>query len=404
VVIILVGRTLLRPAFRLVASARSQEVFTASALLAAVGTGVLVSAVGLSPALGAFMAGVLLADSEYRHEMQADIEPFRGLLMGLFFISVGMSVTVELLLQRPLLILGLVMGMTALKVVSIAALGRRVLGAWPPAWELGVLLGQGGEFSFVLFALAVSYGILTGGLRDTLVLVVSLSMALTPLFALAFDKLLAPRLRTRDDRPYDRTVERDTPVIIAGFGRFGQVVGRVLRARGIPFTAMDADPAQIDFLQRFGSKVFYGDASRLDLLRSARADKAQVFVLAIDDVQASVRTAREVQEHFPHLVIFARARNRNHAYQLLELGITHVIRETYLSSLELTGDVLQELGFSYSEARGTLDRFREYDERMLQESFQYQRDEKKLIEISERSRRELESLFARDVAEERKSA
>jgi len=404
VVIILVGRTLLRPAFRLVASARSQEVFTASALLAAVGTGVLVSAVGLSPALGAFMAGVLLADSEYRHEMQADIEPFRGLLMGLFFISVGMSVTVELLLQRPLLILGLVMGMTALKVVSIAALGRRVLGAWPPAWELGVLLGQVGEFSFVLFALAVSYGILTGGLRDTLVLVVSLSMALTPLFALAFDKLLAPRLRTRDDRPYDRTVERDTPVIIAGFGRFGQVVGRVLRARGIPFTAMDADPAQIDFLQRFGSKVFYGDASRLDLLRSARADKAQVFVLAIDDVQASVRTAREVQEHFPHLVIFARARNRNHAYQLLELGITHVIRETYLSSLELTGDVLQELGFSYSEARGTLDRFREYDERMLQESFQYQRDEKKLIEISERSRRELESLFARDVAEERKSA
>jgi monovalent cation:proton antiporter-2 (CPA2) family protein len=404
VVIVLVGRTLLRPAFRLVASARSQEVFTASALLAAVGTAVLVSAVGLSPALGAFMAGVLLADSEYRHEMQADIEPFRGLLMGLFFTSVGMSVALELLLHRPLLILGLVVGMTVLKVGSIGVLGRRVLGAWPAAWELGVLLGQGGEFAFVLFGLAVSYGILNGGLRDTLVLVVSLSMALTPLLALAFDKLVAPRLRTRDDRPYDRTVERETPIIIAGFGRFGQVVGRVLRARGIPFTAMDADPAQIDFLQRFGNKVFYGDASRLDLLRAAGADKAQVFVLAIDDVQASVRTAREVQEHFPHLVIFARARNRNHAYQLLELGITHIIRETYLSSLELTGDVLQELGFSYSEARATLDRFREHDERMLQESFQYQRDEKKLIEIAERSRRELESLFARDAGEERKSA
>jgi glutathione-regulated potassium-efflux system protein KefB len=404
VVIVLVGRTLLRPAFRLVASARSQEVFTASALLAAVGTAVLVSAVGLSPALGAFMAGVLLADSEYRHEMQADIEPFRGLLMGLFFTSVGMSVALELLLHGPLLIAGLVMGMTILKVLSIAALGRRVLGAWPAAWELGVLLGQGGEFAFVLFGLAVSYGILTGPLRDILVLVVSLSMALTPLLALAFDKVLAPRLRTRDDRPYDRAVERDTPVIIAGFGRFGQVVGRVLRARGIPFTAMDADPAQIDFLQRFGNKVFYGDASRLDLLRAAGADKAQVFVLAIDDVQASVHTAREVQEHFPHLAIFARARNRNHAYQLLELGITHVIRETFLSSLELSGDVLQELGFSYSEARGTLDRFREHDERMLQESFQYQRDEKKLIEIAERSRRELESLFARDAGEERKSA
>ncbi len=404
VLIVFVGRTLLRPAFRLVASARSQEVFTASALLAAVGTAVLVSAVGLSMALGAFMAGVLLADSEYRHELEADLEPFRGLLMGLFFISVGMSVALELLLQRPLLVAGLVLGMTGLKIVSIAALGRRTLGAWPAAWELGVLLSQGGEFAFVIFGLAVSYEILSAPLRDTLVLVVSLSMALTPLLTLAYDRLVAPRLRTRDDRPYDRGVEQDTPVIIAGFGRFGQVVGRILRARGIPFTAMDADPAQIDFLKRFGNKVFYGDASRLDLLRAARADKARLFVLAIDEVEASLRTAREVQEHFPHLVIFARARNRAHAYQLMELGIQHVSRETFLSSLELTGDVLQELGFSYSEARSTLDRFREHDEQLLQESFQYQRDEKKLIEIAERSRRELESLFARDAQEERKSA
>jgi glutathione-regulated potassium-efflux system protein KefB len=288
--------------------------------------------------------------------------------------------------------------------LTIAAIGRRVLGAWPVAWELGVLLGQGGEFAFVLFGLAVSFGILTGALRDTLVLVVSLSMALTPLLTLAWDRLLAPRLRTRDDRPYDRAVEQDTPVIIAGFGRFGQIVGRVLRARRIAFTAMDADPAQIDSLMRFGIKVFYGDASRLDLLRAARADKARLFVLAIDDVQSSLRTAREVQEHFPHLVIFARARNRAHAYQLLELGIPHVVRETFESSVELSGEVLQELGFSYSDARGTLDQFREHDERLLQESFHYQRDEKKLIEIAERSRRELESLFARDADEERKSA
>jgi glutathione-regulated potassium-efflux system protein KefB len=404
VLVILVGRTLLRPAFRLVGSARSQEVFTASALLVALGTALLVSAVGLSPALGAFMAGVLLADSEYRHELEADIEPFRGLLMGLFFISVGMSVALELLLEHPLLIAGLVLGMTGLKVLTIAAIGRRVLRAWPVAWELGVLLGQGGEFAFVLFGLAVSFGILTGALRDTLVLVVSLSMALTPLLTLAWDRLLAPRLRTRDDRPYDRAVEQDTPVIIAGFGRFGQIVGRILRARRIAFTAMDADPGQIDSLARFGIKVFYGDASRLDLLRAARADKARLFVLAIDDVQSSIRTAREVQEHFPHLVIFARARNRAHAYQLLELGITHVVRETFESSVELSGEILQELGFSYSDARGTLDQFREHDERLLQESFHYQRDERKLIEIAERSRRELESLFARDVDEERKSA
>jgi glutathione-regulated potassium-efflux system protein KefB len=256
----------------------------------------------------------------------------------------------------------------------------------------------------VLFGLAVSFGILTGGLRDTLVLVVSLSMALTPLLTIVWDRLLAPRLRTRDDRPYDQAVEQDTPVIIAGFGRFGQIVGRILRARRIPFTAMDADPVQIDSLMRFGIKVFYGDASRLDLLRAARADKARLFVLAIDDVQSSIRTAREVQEHFPHLVIFARARNRAHAYQLLELGITHVVRETFESSLELSSEVLQELGYSYSDARGTLDQFREHDERLLQESFHFQRDEKKLIEIAERSRRELESLFARDADEERKSA
>ena len=401
--IVLVGRFLLRPAFRLVGSARSQEVFTASALLLAVGTALLAQAVGLSGALGAFLAGVLLADSEYRHELEADIEPFRGLLLALFFMSVGMSVALELLIDHPLTIAGLVLGMTALKMVGIGALGRRVLGQWEPGARLGVLLSQGGEFAFVLFGLAVADGIFTDGLRDVLVLVVSLSMGLTPVLVSLFDRFAAPRLRPRDTRPYDTAVEMEAEVIIAGFGRFGQVVGRVLRAKRIPFTAMDADPAQIDFLHRFGVKVFYGDASRLDLLRAARADKAKIFVLAIDDIQASLRTAREVQEHFPHLQIVARARNRNHAYQLLELGITYVIRENFLSSLDLTLQVLQDLGFPYSEARDTVDRFREHDERILLESFQYQQDEKKLIEIADRSRRELESLFDRD-SEERKSA
>jgi glutathione-regulated potassium-efflux system protein KefB len=402
-VIVLAGRFLLRPAFRVVASARSQEVFTASALLLAVGTAELASFVGLSMALGAFLAGVLLADSEYRHELEADIEPFRGLLMGLFFMSVGMSVALELLLDHPLRIAALVLGMTALKLLGIGALGRSILGQWEGGARLGVLLSQGGEFAFVLFGLAAFDGIFSIGLRDTLILVVSLSMGLTPVLVSLFDRFLAPRLRPRDSRPYDTDVETDAPVIIAGFGRFGQVIGRVLRAKRITFTAMDADPAQIDFLHRFGVKVFYGDASRLDLLRAARADKASIFVLAIDDIQASMRTAREVQEHFPHLKIFARARNRTHAYQLLELGITHVIRETFLSSLDLTEQVLEELGLPYSEARDTLDRFREHDERLLLDSFRYQRDEKKLIEIADRSRRELESLFDRDT-QERKSA
>jgi monovalent cation:proton antiporter-2 (CPA2) family protein len=400
---VLAGRYLLRPAFRLLASARSQEVFTASALLVALGTAVLFNAVGLSMALGAFMAGVLLADSEYRHELRADIEPFRGILMGLFFISVGMSVRLGLISVHPWGILALVLGLMALKILSIGALGRRVLGSWAAGWELGVLLSQGGEFAFVAFGLAVTYGIFPEMLQDTLILVVSLTMAITPLLTLAFDRLVAPRLRTKDARPYDVEVDEDTPVIIAGFGRFGQVVGRVLRARRIPFTAMDADPVQIDFLKRFGSKVFYGDASRLDLLRAARADKAKVFVVAIDDVESSVRTAREVQEHFPHLQIFARARNRAHVYRLLELGITHVVREVFASSLQLTEEVLKEVGLPYSEAHETIERFREHDDQLLQESFQFQRDEQKLIEITERSRRELESLFDRD-SRERKSA
>jgi glutathione-regulated potassium-efflux system protein KefB len=401
--VVLVGRLVVRRVFRVVAATRSQELFTATALLTALGTASVVSSIGLSMALGAFLAGVLLADSEYRHELEADIEPFKGLLLGLFFIAVGMSVDVGLVRARPLLIAALVLALVAVKGAILFAIGRwRFRGNRDSAASLAIAISQGGEFAFVLFGLAVGNKVLARNVSDLLVVVVTLSMAVTPLLFMLYEKVIRPRLRARGARPFDVSPESDTPVIIAGFGRVGQVVGRVLRAKRIPFTALDSSSEHIDFITRFGNKVFYGDASRLDLLRSARADKARVFVLAIDDVEASVRTAEQVKEHFPDLTIVARARNRRHAYQLLMAGVTRIYRETFASSLELTEDVLEGLGFAHDEAHMDVLRFREHDEQLLEKTAPYYRDDQKLKEISDRARAELESLFEGD-ARERKA-
>ncbi|MBJ6763697.1 cation:proton antiporter [Myxococcaceae bacterium JPH2] len=403
--VVVSGRYVLRPVFRMVASFHSQELFTATALLVVAGTAALVNAVGLSMALGAFLAGVLLAESEYRHELEADIEPFKGLLLGLFFIAVGMSVNLSLIAARPWLVTGLVLGLTALKALVLYGLGRFSFRRNEPAWSLAVVISQGGEFAFVLFSLAVSFQVMDRAQADLLVGVVGLSMAVTPFLSAAYERWVRPRLANAGPaREYDVSPEEDHPVIIAGMGRVGQVVARLLRAKRIGFTAIDASAEHIDFIRRFGNKVFYGDASRLDLLRSARADKAKVFVLAIDDIEASLRTARTVKEHFPHLAIYARARNRVHAYKLIELGITHFMRETFDSSLVLAEDVLQALGLTYSETRRVVDRFREYDEAMVRETAQYHRDEKALMAMAARAREELERIFEQDAAEEKKSA
>ncbi|AGC48841.1 glutathione-regulated potassium-efflux system [Myxococcus stipitatus DSM 14675] len=403
--VVLVGRFLLRPLFRIVASFHSQELFTATALLVVVGTAALLNAVGLSMALGAFLAGVLLSESEYRHELEADIEPFKGLLLGLFFIAVGMSVNLGLIVEKPLLIAGLVLGLVALKGAVLYGLGRFSLEEQEPSLSLGVVISQGGEFAFVLFGLAVSFQVMRPEVSELLVVVVGLSMATTPLIYAAYERWGRPRFRQQTQaREYNVAPEEDHPVIIAGFGRVGQVVGRLLRAKRIGFTAIDASPEHIDFMKRFGSQVFYGDASRLDLLRAARADKARVFVLAIDDIEASLRTARTVKEHFPHLAVFARARNRIHAYRLLDLGIEHVMRETFAGSMEMGGDILQELGLTFSESHRVMERLREHDEKLLRETARYHHDEKKLVEMAARARKELESLFEQDDAEQKKSA
>jgi monovalent cation:proton antiporter-2 (CPA2) family protein len=400
--VVVASRVVARPALRFVAALRNPELFSATALLLVVGTAWAVSAAGLSMALGAFLAGVLLASSEYRHELEADIAPFKGLLLGLFFIGVGMTADVTLLASRPLLVLALVAALVLVKLVIGAALGRVALRDADHALSLGVLLSQGGEFAFVLFALAAGEGVLEGTSRALLVLAVTLSLATTPALFALHARLVRPALRRHGPaRPFDVAPDGEPPVIIAGFGRVGQVVGRVLRAKRIPFTAMDASSEHIDFIQRFGNKVFYGDASRLDLLRAARADRARIFVLAIDDVEASVRTAQVVLEHFPHLTVLARARNRQHAYRLRSLGITRIMRETFLSSLELTQDVLLSLGIDYAEAHAAMERFRAHDEAMFEETWRHQGNLDELAAAANRGREELERLFEQDASERR---
>jgi glutathione-regulated potassium-efflux system protein KefB len=268
---------------------------------------------------------------------------------------------------------------------------------------MAIVISQGGEFAFVLFRLAVGFHVMDASQADLMVVVVSLSMVTTPLLFAAYARWLRPRFQQKVHREFDVAPEEDNPIIIAGMGRVGQVTARLLRAKRIGFTALDISSEHIDFIKRFGNKVYYGDASRLDLLRAARADKARIFVLAIDDIEASVRTAETVRQHFPHLTIFARARNRQHAYRLLNLGIKHVMRETWVSSLEMTGEILEELGLTYSESRKTVERFRQHDEELLLAAYPYHKDEKKLSELAARARAELESLFERDAAEEKKA-
>ena len=319
------------------------EVFTAAALLTVIATALLANLAGLSMSLGAFLAGVLLADSEFRHELEADIEPFKGLLLGLFFIVVGMSANLGLLISQPLRLLVVTVGFILIKLFAVTLLGRLTHHKGKSAWRLGFTLPAGGEFAFVLFTLATRQHILDDETADLLILAVTLSMMVGPLLLMAYD-VVSTRWLADAARPFDEIDDGETPVIIAGFGRFGQIVARILRLRKIPFTALDSNQTHVDFVRRFGNQVYYGDASRLDLLRAAGIETAKVFVLAIDDVDASVRTAQLVREQFPKVKVFARARNRQHAFALMDAGVTNIIRETLLSSLELATSVLQELG------------------------------------------------------------
>ena len=384
----------LRYVLRAVARFGNREAFTAMALVTVIGAGVLMDAVGLSMALGAFLAGVLLAESEYRHELEADIEPFKGLLLGLFFMAIGMTLNVGLLLEAPLTILAITLGLIATKAACLAAVCLAAGQSFRAALGTAATLCQGGEFAFVILNVGVTSALMPERTAEYLTVAVIFSMAATPLLLAASDRLA--RRAGGDEPEIEHERVQGNQVIVAGFGRVGQMVGRILQARRIGFTALESSAEQVDFVRRFGNKIYYGDASRPDLLRAAGADSAVLFVLAIDDVERSLATARTVARHFPHLVVHARARNRQHAYRLMDLGIAHIVRDTFYSSLEMSYGILVGLGLSESESLHTVDTFRDADERRLIAQHEIADDPERMARETEHWSRELEDLFAQD--------
>jgi glutathione-regulated potassium-efflux system protein KefB len=395
--VVIGGRYLLRPVFRFVARADSVEVFTATALLVVMGVALLMELAGVSATLGAFLAGMLLADSEYRHEMESNIEPFKGLLLGLFFISVGMSMDISLLLHRPGLIFGLVAALLLLKSLLLWPLGRLLGGLnRSDTLRMLVLLACGGEFAFVVLRQAAEQQLIDVGQRDALVLTITLTMALTPLLVVLAAKALnvMPKKPAREFDSIDTAPPR---VIIAGFGRVGQIIARVLRAQGIPFVALEHSAEQVDVSRRFGSvNLFFGDPARPELLRAAQADKAEVFVLATDDPEANLRTARLVKRQYPHLKIIARARNRQHVFRLMDLGVDEPVRETFHSSLKMTRKTLEALGLSHELAADRVERFRRHDEDLLKKQALVYDDETKLMQSTRDALVDLQRLFEAD--------
>lgn len=360
------GRYLIRPIFRYIARTQLREMFTATALLLVVGTALLMQSVGLSAALGTFLAGVVLAESEFRHELESDIEPFKGLLLGIFFIAVGASIDFGLVASQPAEIALWIAGMILLKGIVLFLVARFSGLCLPESLLMACALSQGGEFCFVLFSVAQSGGALPAALASKLTAVVALSMAVTPILLLIYEKMLLPRLQTREnEREADTIPETDNPVLIAGYGRFGHIVGRFLSVNGIGATVLDLDSEQVDFLRRMGMKLFYGDASRLDLLHSAGASKARLFILAIDDEEKSLKIIETVRQHFPHLTILARASGRIHAYEMIRRGAHHIFRETLGSSLDLGTEALRQLGIPAHEAHHASRKFRRLEERSV---------------------------------------
>jgi len=399
--VVVVGRYVLDGVIRIVARTRVKEAMTACALLTVVGVTLVMEQAGLSASLGAFIAGVLLADSDYRHEIEADIAPFEGLLLGLFFTAIGMSLDLSLMVDRASTVAAIVAGLLAVKAGILFLLGRRAGLEAAPARRLALAIAQGGEFAFVLLTGGVAAGVLEKPAADLLAVAVTLSMAATPLLLL-LDEMLAPRAAVM--RAFDALPDNDGHVVIAGFGRVGQIVARILLAKKIPFTALDSNPEHIDTVRKYGARAFYGDASRPEILDAAQTAKARAFVLAIDNVEASLRTAQMVRQRYPHVPIYARSRHRRHTHQLMDLGIKVIRRETFLSSLDLTRELLRGLGLSERDVRFAVDTFMAADRRRLYEDYKHYTDLEKLQELAKSHTQELEELFAQDAAEQARAA
>jgi monovalent cation:proton antiporter-2 (CPA2) family protein len=393
-VVVVGGRYLTRPLFRFIAATRLREIFTASALLLVVAVATLMEAVGLSPALGAFLSGVVLAESEFRRELETDIEPFRGLLLGLFFITVGAGMDIGMVVDRPLLIVGLVVGLMALKAAAMYAAGRLFRVSPRTAATAGIALAQGGEFAFVLLGFAQGVRVLDAGTVRLLTAVVAVSMAATPLVFAAYERLVLSRAQPHDEPerlPFD---ERAPDAIIAGFGRFGQIATRMLVANDFRVVLLDSNPDQIDLVRRFGGwRVHYGDASRLDLLRTAGAEKAKLLVVAVDDRDKALEVVEAAKQTFPHLTVVARAYDRPHAYELLKRGADYVERETYESALNLGRQALVRLGFGERRALKAAVLFREHDAALFRELQESYGQEDKYISASRASRETFQRLI-----------
>jgi monovalent cation:proton antiporter-2 (CPA2) family protein len=397
IAVILVGGRFAIPRFmRIIGGKRTPEVFTLAALLIVAAAAFIASAAGLSMSLGAFMAGVLLSESEYRHELEADIAPFEGLLLGFFFISVGMEADLHLAVAHPAM---LAVATVALLLVKIGVCFGLALIARQPltdAVRFALALPQASEFGFVLFGAAVAAGALDKANASLATLVAAVSMAATPVIFALSEKFLIPRLEAEPEPDFDPIESPTAPVIIAGFGRFGQIIGRVLRLYGIEFTALERDPGQVDVLRRFNTKVYFGDPARPDLLRAAGAEQAKILIIAQDDAENVLRIAEMAKRQFPHLKVFARARNRRHVYLLMDRNVDLYVRDTFFSSLYMAEQSLIALGVPPAEAARSVTLFREHDERTLRETHAFYEDERQLIQSAQQAADELMALFEAD--------
>ncbi|MGY0194458.1 glutathione-regulated potassium-efflux system protein KefC [Leptothrix sp. BB-4] len=398
--IVLGGRLLLRHGLRWVAASRTPEVFTAASLGLVVGIAALMQAVDLSMALGAFLAGVLLAESEYKRALETDVEPFKGLLLGLFFMAVGMSIDFAVLRASPWIVAGLLLGFLAVKTVALVVLARAmgIARGERPIWVL--LLAQGGEFAFVVFQQAAGAGVFDAATASLLVGAVALSMLASPLLLVALDRWLpapkplgpGPAVDPQDDEP------AEVPVIVCGYGRYGQIVGRLLYAAGFKATLLDHDPEQVEVMRRFGFRTYYGDATRLDLLRKAGAAEARAIVVAVDDVEQSLKIVELAQTHFPQAELVVRARNVQHYFQLRELGVRHIERETFESALASGRSVLEVMGHQPHHAWQLASRFRRFNRAIVEQGVQHRGDRERLVALAKAGSAQLEELFAKDRA------
>ena len=397
--IIVGGRLLLRPVFRWIANSKTSEIFTAAALLLVIGIAGLMQLVGLSMALGAFLAGVLLAESEYRRELETDLEPFKGLLLGLFFSAVGMSIDFDVLLRSPGTMALILLGFLACKAVVIWGLATVMKLPLQERPVFTLLLAQGGEFAFVVFQAAAGAKVFSAETASLLIGAVALSMLLGPLLLVGLDRYVLPRFTQQHKHRMEELSEpQEAPIILCGFGRYGQIIGRMINLQGITATVLDHDADTIESVRAFGFRVHYGDATRLDLLRTAGAAHAKVIVVAVDDVDQSLKIVDLVQAHFPHLTIVARARNVNHLYQLRDRGVPHIERELFDASMRSARSILESLGWPAHEARRSAMRFRQDNLDLMEQMYPHYKDRARMISVSKQGREQLVEQMARERA------